>query len=172
MKKLIRIKNLNKFAPRWLTILCALAIVSVRVPMATAQANWAQTYYNGAHTGYNPNEKKLGVGNVSSLKLLWAATVAGGVTNFALDGGVLYVTGQANNLVALNASTGAHLWHVSTGGNTGINAIAAGGGLVFAQCEFTDKGGSAYGAVCLQGVNRKEGVAVFQPVRLSAGSLC
>jgi outer membrane protein assembly factor BamB len=91
------------------------------------------------------------VGNVSSLQLLWAASVAGGVTNFAVDDGVLYATGQANNLVALNATTGAQLWSVNNLGNGGENgdgAIATGVGLVFAQCGFTDQGGTAYGAIC------------------------
>ncbi len=144
----MRIKNLSTFALRSLTMICALAIVLVgHAPMAAA-ANWAQTYYNGAHTGYNTSEKTLGVGNVSSLQLLWAASVAGGVTNFAVEGGVLYATGQANNLVALNATTGAQLWSVNTGGNTGTNAIATGGGLVFAQCELTDMLGDPYGAIC------------------------
>ena len=148
MKNLIQIKNLNILALRSLTILCALAISVGLAPRAAAQVNWAQTYYNGAHTGYNPSEKTLGVGNVSSLKLLWAASVSGGVTNFALDGGVLYATGQSNNLVALNASTGAQLWSINTGGNTGTNAIATGGGLVYVQCELTDKNGDPYGALC------------------------
>jgi outer membrane protein assembly factor BamB len=149
MKKLIRIKNLDVFVLRSLTILCALAILLVGlVPMAGAQANWAQTYNNGAHTGYNPSEKTLGVSNVSSLQLLWAASVAGGVTNFAVSNGVVYATGQANNLVALNASTGALLWSANTGGNTGTNAIATGGGLVFVQCDLTDQGGNPYGAIC------------------------
>ncbi len=144
----MRINNLNTFAPRSLTMLCALAILSVgHAPMAAA-ANWAQTFYNGAHTGYNTSEKTLGVGNASSLQLLWAASVAGGVTNFAVEDDVLYATGQANNLVALNASTGAQLWSVNTGGNTGTNAIATGGGLVFVQCVLTDKNGDPYGAIC------------------------
>lgn len=152
MKKLTRIKNLNTFTLRWLTIVCALAIVSFgHTPMATAQANWAQTYYNSAHTGYNPNETILGVGNVPSLQLLWAAGVAGGVTNFAVDGGLVYATGQSNDLVALNASSGAKVWGANTGGNGGENgggAIATGGGLVFAQCFLKDTGGISYGAVC------------------------
>ena len=144
----MRIRNLNTFGLRSFTILCALAILSVgHTPMAAA-ANWVQTYYNGAHTGYNASETTLGVSNVSSLKLLWAGSVAGGVTNFALSGGVVYATGQSNNLVALNASTGAQLWSVNTGGNTGTNAIAVGGGLVFAECEFPDTGGTLYGAIC------------------------
>jgi outer membrane protein assembly factor BamB len=117
-------------------------------PSAPTQANWAQTYYNAGRTGYNPLESTLGTSNVSSLQLLWAASVAGGVTNFAMDGGVLFATGQSNDLVALNASTGARLWGINTGGNPGINAIAAGQGLVFAECDFTDTGGALYGAIC------------------------
>ena len=163
MKSLV-FKNLKTFALRPLTILCALAIVSVgHAPLATAEASWAQTYYNGAHTGYNTSEKTLGVSNVASLQLLWAASVAGGVTNFAVDDGVLYATGQANNLVALNASTGAQLWSVNNLGNGGANgdgAIATGGGLVFAQCEFTDQGGTVYGAICAY--KAKTGKMVWQ----------
>jgi len=116
--------------------------------MAVAQANWAQTNFNGARTSFNPNETTLNRTNVPSLQLRWAAGVAGGVTNFAVAGGVLYVTGQSNNLVALNSSTGAQIWSTRTGGNTGINAIAAGQGRVFAQCDLTDTGGTLYGAVC------------------------
>jgi outer membrane protein assembly factor BamB len=154
-------KNQNAFALRTLAFLCALAIVAVgHAPMALAEANWVQTYYNGAHTGYNPSEKTLGVGNVPSLQLLWATSVAGGVTNFAVDDGVLYATGQGNNLVALNASTGAQLWSVNTGGNTGTNAIATGAGLVFAQCVFTDASGTPYGAVCAY--KEKTGKPVWQ----------
>lgn len=165
MKELIRIKNLNTFARRPLTILCALVIVSVGHPprAAAAAANWAQSYYNGAHTGYNPNEKTLGVGNISSLQFLWAGSVAGGVTNFAVDGGVVYATGQANNLVALNATTGAQLWSANKGGNGGYNgsgAIATGGGLVFAECEFPDTGGTLYGAICAY--KAKTGKMVWQ----------
>jgi outer membrane protein assembly factor BamB len=165
MKEMIRIKNLNRFAMPLLTILCALSIVlGAPAPMAAASANWAQTYYNGAHTGYNLSEKSLGVSNVSSLQLLWAASVAGGVTNFAVDGGVVYATGQANNLVALNASTGAQLWSANNGGNggySGSGAIAVGGGLVFAQCEFTDgPGGTPYGAICAY--KAKTGKMVWQ----------
>ncbi|MGA2979992.1 MAG: PQQ-binding-like beta-propeller repeat protein [Terriglobales bacterium] len=160
----MKIKNLNTLALRSLTILCALAIASIgHAPMAAAQENWVQTYYNGAHTGYNPDEKTLGVGNVSSLQLLWADSVAGGVTNFAVDGGVVYATGQSNNLVALNASTGAQLWSVNNGGNGGENgdgAIATGGGLVFAHCYFPDTGGSAYGAICAY--RAKTGKMVWQ----------
>jgi outer membrane protein assembly factor BamB len=139
-----------------------IALAGLALPAAAA-ANWAQTNYNGAHTGYNPSEKTLGVGNVASLQLLWAASVAGGVTNFAVDGGVVYATGQANNLVALNATTGAQLWSADNGGNGGYNgsgAIAIGGGLVFAQCDFPDSGGTAYGAICAY--KAKTGKMVWQ----------
>jgi outer membrane protein assembly factor BamB len=61
---------------------------------------------------------------------------------------VVYATGQSNNLVALNATTGAQMWSTNTGGNSGSNAIAVGGGLVFAECFFNDTGGTPYGAVC------------------------
>jgi outer membrane protein assembly factor BamB len=150
--KYLLFKNQNAFALRTLAFLCALAIVAVgHAPMALAEANWVQTYYNGAHTGYNPSEKTLGVSNVPSLQLLWATSVAGGVTNFAVDDGVLYATGQADNLVALNATTGAQLWSANTGGNGGENgsgSIAVGGGLVYVQCTLTEQGGGQYGGIC------------------------
>jgi outer membrane protein assembly factor BamB len=160
MKKSVLIRNLNAFAVHRLTILGALVILLLGlVPMAGA-ANWAQTYYNGAHTGYNSTEKTLGVSNVPSLQLLWAAGVAGGVTNLAVDEDVVYATGQANDLVALNATTGVQLWSANTGGNTGTNAIATGGGLVFVQCDLTDQGGTPYGAICAY--KAKTGKLVWQ----------
>jgi outer membrane protein assembly factor BamB len=152
MKRLIQTKNPGTFALGSLTILCALAILSVgQLPIAAAQANWAQTYYNAAHTGYNPSETTLGVGNVSSLQLLWSTSVAGGVTAFVVDGGVVYATGQSNNLVALNASTGALKWTANTGGNNysgppNSPTIAVGGGLVFTECFFSAESG--YSGIC------------------------
>ena len=73
--------------------------------------NWAQTYHDGGHTGYNSKETTLTTGNVGSLQLLWAASVSGGVTGFALSSGAIYAQGeggsQGANLVRLNAATGA-----------------------------------------------------------------
>lgn len=152
MEKWTRSKSVKTFALQPLTILCALALASVGyAPTAAAQANWAQTYYNAAHTGYNPSETVLGINNVSSLQLLWAASVAGGVTAFVVDGGVVYATGQANNLVALNASTGALKWTANTGGNNysgppNSPTIAVGGGLVFTECFFSTESG--YSGIC------------------------
>ena len=116
---------------------------------AAATANWGQTYYNGAHTGFNPAEKTLGAGNVGSLQLLWSANISGFVNSFAVNNGVVYATGDNTyNLVALNASTGTQLWSANLGNNPPDNAtIAFGKGLVFEQCQFSDQGGTGYGAI-------------------------
>jgi len=151
MKPANKIKTLSLPTSCSVAILVALVIaVFGHAPVVAAQANWTQTYHDGGHTGYNSTEKTLGTGNVGSLQLLWAASVAGGVTAFAVDDGVVYATGQANNLVALNATTGAQLWSVNTGGNNYFSSavVATGGGLVFTECFFPDTGGDVYDAVC------------------------
>lgn len=140
------------------TLLCLAIPLAAKTP---ATANWAQTYFNGAHTGYNPAETKLGRSNISSLQLLWAAGVPGGVTNFVINNGVVYATGQANNLVALNATTGTQIWSTNTGGIVGTNSIAVGGGLVFSECFFTDTGANTYGAVCAYRISNGKRVWQF-----------
>ncbi|MGD0986377.1 MAG: PQQ-binding-like beta-propeller repeat protein [Candidatus Sulfotelmatobacter sp.] len=126
------------------TLFTFLTLALAAIPLA-AETNWAQTYHDSAHTGYNSQETTLGTGNVASLQLLWATGVAGGVTNFAVDNGVVFATGQSNNLVALNASTGAQLWNANTGGNPGDRPVATGNGLVFTQCSLPNNAG---GAIC------------------------
>jgi eukaryotic-like serine/threonine-protein kinase len=145
MKPPIRNTNSNQFLRFFLLTLLAFAIISLIPLPTTAQVNWAQTYHDSGHTGYNAQETILGTGNVGSLQLLWSAGVAGGVTNFAIDNGVVFATGQSNNLVALNASTGKQMWSANTGGNPGDRPIATGGGLVFTQCFLPNNGG---GAIC------------------------
>ncbi len=115
--------------------------------------NWPESYFDGAHSGFNPKETTLSVANVSGLQLQWGSSgPTSGVAGFALDGGVVYAESFASsdNLAALNAATGATVWSV-TAGNVGSSAnapVATGGNLVFAQCSFADQGGASYGAVC------------------------
>jgi outer membrane protein assembly factor BamB len=142
MKRRIESQKLH-ISARWaLTALFAIASISVgHAQLVAAQASWSQTYHDSGHTGYNTQETTLGVGNVASLQLLWASGVAGGVTNFAVADGVVYAMGQSNNLVALNATTGAQLWTTDTGENSGTNSIAVGGRLVFAECGAANSTG-------------------------------
>jgi outer membrane protein assembly factor BamB len=145
MKPSIGIKNLHTPVWRLFVPLLLATVALAPLPAAAATANWSQTYANSGHTGFNSQEDTLGIGNVASLQLLWAAGVAGGVTNFAVDNGMVFAAGQSNNLVALNASTGAQLWSANTGGVTSDTTIATGGGLVFAQCFLPNNKG---GAIC------------------------
>lgn len=113
------------------------ALVGTGAGAVAGQADWEQTFHDGGHTGYNPSEKALSVSNVSGLQLLWSQDVAGGVTAFALDKGVIFAQGQGAstpNLVAIDAATGAVLWNINTGQDNGYDALAAAQGLVFAGC--------------------------------------
>ncbi len=104
---------------------------------------WGQTYYDGGHEGYNPKEKTIGKTNAPSLKLLWAASVAGGVTGFAIDKNIVFAQGQGSGqdiLVALHAATGKVIWTVTTGNNgfTEGGTVATGNGLVFVGCSVNE----------------------------------
>jgi len=136
---------------RTIGLLVLAAVLAGTTPALAAQ-NWMQSYYDGAHTGYNPHETTLSASNVSALQLQWGSSgPTNGVAGFALDDGVVYAESFASsdNLAAIDAATGATLWTV-TARNTGESytaPVATGDRLVFAQCSFTD-GGGGYGAVC------------------------
>ncbi len=122
-----------------------------------AETNWPQSYLNAGHTSYNNTETTLSTSNVSGLTFLWGASVAGGVTAFALDDGVIYAQGQGpgagsdtENLVAINATTGDTLWTITTGNNGDgpNNTLAVAGNLVYAGCQVTFMGEEYAGGIC------------------------
>ena len=88
-------------------------------------ADWLQTGYDSAHSGFNPLESQLGPGNVASLSKITSWTLpdfvyGSGVLleNVATTQGyrnVLYATSQAGAVFAMDASSGAMLWSKTTG---------------------------------------------------------
>ncbi len=102
---------------------------------------WPQTYHDAGHTGDNSSETRLKATNVSKLQLAWAASLAGPVTGFALDSGMIYAqsegASQSAALTALNAQTGAQTWSVTTGndGNALNGTVSTGGGFVYVGCS-------------------------------------
>jgi len=147
----------------WLGLACGVAVGAA--PVRGAPVNWAQTYYDAGHSGYNPKEATLSTANVSGLQLLWGQGVAGGVTSFVLDAGTIYAQGQGTTvpvLAAIDAATGSTLWTITTSYDAFTNGgtVATGGKLVFAGCSFTDPGGStSYDAVC--GYKKSNGALVW-----------
>ncbi|MBV8724427.1 MAG: PQQ-binding-like beta-propeller repeat protein [Candidatus Eremiobacteraeota bacterium] len=116
-----------------------------------ATVNWPQSYHDAGRTSYNPSETILSGSNVSKLGVLWGQSVAGGVTGFALESGVIYAQGQgtsASNLAAITATTGATRWTITTG-NSGLSGgtVASAKGSVFAGCSVSDSF-ATYGGLC------------------------
>src|SRR4051812_15135061 len=109
---------------RLLRALAGLSIAvggSGRVPAA----DWLQTGYDSAHSGFNPLETQLGRGNAASLSKIASWTLpdfvyGSGVLleNVATARGyrnVLYATSQGGTIFAMDASSGAMLWSKTTG---------------------------------------------------------
>ena len=88
-------------------------------------ADWSTFGYDLARTGFNPNESVLGVSNASNLHLLWSfdlgavtvmePAVALGVMINGVSTNVLYIGSEHGDFYALNADTGALIWHVNLG---------------------------------------------------------
>jgi outer membrane protein assembly factor BamB len=90
------------------------------------KTDWATWGYDAARTGYNPNEATLNAGNVAGLTLKWTYTfstttlspvvMASGVD---IGGGktkdIVYAGDNSGGFHAINALTGAQLWHVNLG---------------------------------------------------------
>jgi alcohol dehydrogenase (cytochrome c) len=99
-----------------------------RYRRVTSQANWPS--YHGKDDGNRHSPlTQITPANVNRLARKWAYTLPGGsrlqVTPVVVDG-VMYVT-SANECVALDAGTGAVLWHYKQPRTTGLLGVAAGG---------------------------------------------
>jgi outer membrane protein assembly factor BamB len=69
-----------------------------------AGCDWPMFRFDAAHTGFNPGETQISVGNVGSLTPAWTATVAEGtVSSPAVADGVVYQAG-GGRLFAFNAT--------------------------------------------------------------------
>ncbi|HEY6542499.1 MAG TPA: serine/threonine-protein kinase [Ktedonobacteraceae bacterium] len=74
--------------------------------------------FNTRHTHFIPDETTLNTSNVAGLTLAWKTlTSSSGEVRSSpiIANGIVYITSSDNNLYAFNASSGAPLWHVSTG---------------------------------------------------------
>jgi outer membrane protein assembly factor BamB len=89
--------------------------------LATHVGDWDSYAYDLQRSGYNPNEKTVGIQNVGSLAKLWTAQIgdhamrepvlANGVTIGSTAVNVLYSgSGGGAALYAINAATGATIW--------------------------------------------------------------
>lgn len=118
-------------------------------PSVTASVNWPQYQFDTCHTGYNPYESVLNVGNVGSLTVRWKAE---GVSLFApaVANGMAYF-GSPDGVYALNARTGALVWMYPI--DSGAQAPMVDGGNVYVSGEY---GRSVYA------LNAKTGALVWQ----------
>ena len=55
----------------------AVALVAVAAPTARAGTDWTTFGFDAQRTGFNPQEKTLGAGNVDKLKEAWTADLGG-----------------------------------------------------------------------------------------------
>src|SRR6476660_1428823 len=65
----------------------------------TAGCDWSMFAFGPAHTGYNPGESTIGVGNVATLQEAWTATLGppqGGSVTPVTAGGMVYATSDAS----------------------------------------------------------------------------
>ena len=77
-----------------------------------APPSWSQFRREPTHSGTNPNESLIGVGNVATLAQAWTGTTAGDVESSpAVANGVAYVGSDDHKLYAYDAVTGAPMWN-------------------------------------------------------------
>src|SRR3954451_21113232 len=97
----------------------AVALVAVAAPTARAGTDWTTFGFDAQCTGFNPQEKTLGTGNVDKLKEAWTADLGGpslteqtGATGVALEGGrdLVYAGTLKGDLLAVDRLTGRQVW--------------------------------------------------------------
>jgi outer membrane protein assembly factor BamB len=92
--------------------------------------DWSQYGYDPAHTGDNPYENTLGIGNASTLHIAWSGITGARATAPAVADGVVYMGSFDGAIYAFNAAQNLELWSTATGGSIGA-APAIDNGLVF-----------------------------------------
>jgi hypothetical protein len=121
----------------WSVFLALLSCATAPVPAPTATGitpdpmpapgDWQQFDYSAQRTGTNPTATRISLGTVAGLHRQWAVrlpepadstpVVIGDVAlPNGRHGAVIYVTTLKGTLVALDATTGAELWHVQPQG--------------------------------------------------------
>ena len=72
---------------------------------------WSQFRMDATHSGYNPKENQIGVGNVGAPQRAWTgATGADFASSPAVVNGVAYVGAYDGELHAFAAASGSPLW--------------------------------------------------------------
>jgi len=88
----------------------------ISVTVVGCGCDWPQFRGGPMHTGVASSETTLSPGNVAGLTAAWADTLSGMVQSSpAVVNGIIYVGTSNDQLVAVNASTGAVVWHQNVG---------------------------------------------------------
>ena len=111
-------------APLWLMLAFG-SPANAQTSTTDTSPDWTQFHRNNMQR-WNPYETVLDVNNVGSLKLKWSYPSVS-TSSPAVVNGVVYVGSGANNVYALNASTGAPLWSYTTGGGVTSSPAVANG---------------------------------------------
>ncbi len=105
---------------------CAALGVGVAARAAVAQpplggANWLSAGHDLSNTRVQPDEFRIGVGNVAQLAPKWIFTTHGNVSATpTVDDGAVYFPDAGGYLNAVNASNGSLLWQSSIRNYTGV----------------------------------------------------
>jgi len=96
---------------------------------------WGQDGFDGSHSGFNPYERFLGVGNVPRLHLAWTAQAEAGHvptqwSAVTLDHGLIYA-GSNQGTWAFSASTGKRAWFLPGTGDTSRSAPCVVGNRIY-----------------------------------------
>jgi hypothetical protein len=107
-------------------LLCAAIAAALSSSTAAFAADWMQFGYDAAHTGYNPAETTITPANVASLTKRYSVDLPATVdsapvylSNVSTSGGtrnLLFALSNGGRLMAIDAATGAEVWHASQSG--------------------------------------------------------
>ena len=110
------------------------AAAAARTPAISA-SGWAQFQGGAAHTGAEPGENSITAANVSQLSVAWTAPIPAAQTidtsEVLVIGGSAYVS-SVNQVIALDAATGAALWQATLPG-AAVGTPAVQGGMVLTR---------------------------------------
>jgi outer membrane protein assembly factor BamB len=101
----------------------------------TVSTSWAEDGFGAAHLAWNQYENTLSPSVIPSLELQWTAPESPDYGTPAVVGGRIYVgSGNGTGVYALNATTGAIVWHQTTAAAEPFFASAAvAGGMIYIQ---------------------------------------
>jgi outer membrane protein assembly factor BamB len=123
-------------APRWLTLMGTVALVTVAAASPAASAphaagDWRQYRYSANRQGFTPSETVLNRFNVKQLHVIWSVPTGGSIESSpAVADGAVFVGSDDGNLYAIDAATGVVRWAAPTGGGV-FGSPAVGDGVVY-----------------------------------------